>query len=520
MATIASPTTKLISAPQHISNVVPDAPCQLDTKLCTATYTISSMAVDNDGDILVPEGSLPHLDRYRNNPVVLWDHDAHMIPIAQSINPVSKSLSWDVFDQNCVKATAVFHLMTQESVQCWALIEAGVLRGSSVGYDAVPGKSLRLGGGGIKFVEWAPHEWSVVPIPCNPEALLDDINRNWDGKSLSPSIIKSMMRYAPENKTARVIVPMVVARKYVKSSVPWAVESSSQAVVKTPVQSINKIAKTAKESKAMADEQVTPDETGGAVETETVQHPPGAQAVMGFCADLESALANLNAALPMIEKEPILELFESVGLAIGEQVEVLKAKLAEVYPDLKSEKADDEEEEAEVDEIDDGTGAEEEVEEDVVEEEEKSDEEDGDEEDEEDKPKEKVKAKVTKKSLAKSDHAPHIASIQDAGELVKEMGDSPNVPKSYRMACKSAHSGLSSACEYITKTFAIKADGEVVEEKPTNEKAEDDEEAVEEVKADDDAEEVSADDMKAIKALQADLATLRKGITRMAGKVQ
>ena len=389
MATIASPTTKLISAPQHISDVVPDAPCQLDTKLCTATYTISSMAVDNDGDILVPEGSLPHLDRYRNNPVVLWDHDAHMIPIAQSINPVSKSLSWDVFDQNCVKATAVFHLMTQESVQCWALIEAGVLRGSSVGYDAVPGKSLRLGGGGIKFVEWAPHEWSVVPSPCNPEAVLDDINRNWDGKSLSPSIIKSMMRYAPENKTARVIVPMVVARKYVKSSVPWAVESSSQAVVKTPVQSINKIAKTAKESKAMADEQVTPDETGGAVETETVQHPPGAQAVMGFCADLESALANLNAALPMIEKEPILELFESVGLAIGEQVEVLKAKLVEVYPDLGGDEPVDE-----VDEVDDGTGTEDEeesVEEEVVEEE-KADEED-DKEDE-DKPKEKGKGKA------------------------------------------------------------------------------------------------------------------------------
>ena len=468
---------KLIATPERISHVVPDAPCQLDSKLCTATYTVSSMAVDNDGDILVPEGSLPHLERYRNNPVVLWDHDSHMAPIAQSINPATKSLSWDVYDQNCVKATALFHMMTQESAQCWALIEAGVLRGSSVGYDPVPGKSLRLAGRGIKFVEWAPHEWSVVPVPCNPEALLDTVHRNWDGKSLAPSIVKSMMRYAPPNPTARVVVPMVLSKRYVKNAVPWAVQSSN---------------KPAKELKAMPDEQLATDEPTG----EAVQHPPGAQAVMGFCADLEAALANLAAALPMIEKEPILELFEGVGTAISEQVDVLKAKLAEVYPGIKIEAEGEEEVEPE----------EEDVEEEPAEESAEEVKAEGEEDQDEEEPKEKSKVK----SLSKSDYAPHLQSVQDAGELVKEMGDSPNVPKSYRLACKSAYSGLSSACDYMTKTFAITPEGTVVEEKA-------DEPVEPEEKADD---EIGEDEMKAIKSLQADLASLRKDAQRITGKVQ
>lgn len=249
----------------------------------------------------------------------------------------------------------------------------------------------------------------------------------------------------------------------------------------------------------MPDDQLATDEPT----VEAVQHPPGAQAVMGFCADLEAALANLAAALPMIEKEPILELFEGVGTAISEQVDVLKAKLAEVYPDLKIEAEAEEEEEKENVEEEPADEPAEEVkaeDEDEVEEEVKADEE------EEEEP--KAKSKV--KSLSKSDYAPHLQSVQDAGELVKEMGDSPNIPKSYRLACKSAYSGLASACDYMTKTFAITPDGKVEEQK-TDEPVEPEE------KADD---EISEDEMKAIKALKADLVSLRKETSKIAGKVQ
>lgn len=442
---------------------MPDAPFDLDTKLCTATYVVSSSAIDNDGDILVPEGSLPHLDRYRNNPVVLWNHDRDCIPIAQSINPVTKQVSWQVDDGRCVKATACFHLMTQESAQCWGLVEAGVLRGASVGFDAVPGKSLRISGKGTKFLEWVPLEWSIVPIPNNPETLLEAIHRDWDGKALSPTLRKSLMAHVP--KSSKVIVSMVQPANYVKARMPWVQSDVTES-----------------KEKQMADD----------MQTEEKTLPPGAQAIMGFTADIEAALSNLNTALQSIENEAVLSLFEGVGTALSEQVQALKDGLGTIYPDLEQAEAEEEPAEEVVEESE------------KVAEEEPMEEVKGDEPEEEEAP----KGKSLKKSDA--DYAPHVASIQDAAELCKEMGDSPNVPKSYRLACKSASTGLMGACDYVSKAFASKEDDGKPEEKP-------DEKPAEEAKADE--EEVTEEDMKAIKAIMGDLADLRIQLKKATGKV-
>lgn len=508
---MSNPVNRLITSPQQLAAPVPDAPLELDTKLCTATYVVSSSAIDNDGDILVPEGSLPHLDRYRNNPVVLWNHDRDCIPIAQSVNPVTKQLSWQVDDGKCVKATACFHLMTQESAQCWGLVEAGVLRGASVGYDAVPGKSLRISGKGTKFLEWVPLEWSVVPIPCNPETLLEAIHRNWDGKSLSPTIKKSLMAYVP--KSSKVIVSMVRPASYVKVSMPWLLNSplspeqmaaavQSGVLPKTkgygvcPQCGATVVSRTrggpnskdtcanghvypAKETKQMPED----------VQAEEKAMPPGAQAIIGFTADIEAALANLDSALQSIENEAVLSLFEGVGSALSEQVEALKAGLGEIYPDLEAEESAEEEEAEEVAE------------------------EPAEEVKEDDKPEEEEpKAKSLKKSA--DEYGPHVASIQDASELCKEMGESPNVPKSYRLACKSAATGLASACDYVSKAFSSKKeDGKPEGEKPEEKQ----DEPAEEEKADE--EEVTEEDKKAIKAMLGDLADLRIQLKKATGKV-
>ena len=63
----------------------------------------------------------------------------------------------------------------------------------------------------------------------------------------------------------------------------------------------------------------------------------------------------------------------------------------------------------------------------------------------------------------------------------------------------------------MTKTFAITPEGKVVEEEKLDEPVEPEE------KADD---EISEDELKAIKSLQADLASLRKDARRITGKVQ
>lgn len=492
--------TKLAASPQQQGSVVPDAPFDLDVKLCTATYTVSSSAIDNDGDILIPEGSLPHLQRFTANPVVLWNHDRDCAPVAQSINPITKQLSWAV-EGDRVKATAHFHLMTQESAQCWGLIENGILRGASVGFDAVLGKTERLQGKGIKFIEWIPLEWSVCPIPNNPETLLEAVNRQWDGKSLAPAIVKSLMAYVP--KSTKVIVSMVQPRSYVKSGIPWvqSKQKASSAYGYCPTCNSPVVSRTrggpnskdtcsqghmypAKESKAMADEATTPTEE---VKDDSPAHPPGAQAIMGFTADVESALANLNTALGAVENPDVLALFEQVGTAIEEQVQALRDGLSSIYPDLEVAVDDD----GDADDVE------------VVEESKA----DGEEEKPEDK------AKSIKKNSPADEYAPHLAAIQDAGDVIKEMSDSPNIPKSYRMACKGAYGGLMSACDYVSKSFASKAEEkpeveeevkETVDEKPELEEKDD---------------EISEDETASIKSLVAELSSLRKEVKSVTGKV-
>lgn len=222
--------------------------------------------------------------------------------------------------------------------------------------------------------------------------------------------------------------------------------------------------------------------------------PPGAQAVAGFCADLEAALSNLNDALPMIEKEPILSLFEEVGSAISEQIDRLKSVVEEVYPDLKSE---DEPAEGEaVDEPEKETDPEGEKADDVEEEQKEGD-------------KAKTKAKINKSN----DYAPHIQAMTDASELCKEMGESPNVPKSYRLACKSAHSGLSGAADWATKAFAAKAEAEEVVEAAEEAKAD------EPVEPEEKSEELTDEEVKQIKALQQQISTLSTSVKKITGKV-
>ena len=478
MGTIATTINKLSSAPQQQGTVVPDAPFDLDTKLCTATYTVSSSAIDNDGDILIPSGCLPHMTRYMANPVVLWNHNRDCIPIAQSINPLNKQLSWDVGDTK-IKATVHFHLLTQESAQCWALVENGILRGASVGFDAVPGKIERIQGG-MKFLEWAPLEWSVCPIPNNPETLLEAVNRPWDGKSLSPTIAKSLMAYVP--KSTRTVVSMVQPRAYIKSRMPW-------------VQSKQTLAAATKEKTMAEDTQAQPaDEVQDDSDTvDAPVHPPGAQAIMGFTADVESALANLNTALSSVENPDVLSLFEGVGSTIADQVQALKDGLASIYPDIDIEGETPEKAE-------------------------------GEEEPDGDEVKKLKTAKAISKAATAGDHAPHIQAIQDAGDIVKEMSDSPNIPKSYRMACKTAHSGLCSACDYMSKSFASKAeeepakDGKPEEEKPEV-KADDEEQPEEPEEKADDEDGMDEESLKALKSLTNELTQSRKELARITGKV-
>ncbi len=443
---------KLMAAPR-LAVEVASAP-ELNTAVCAATFMVSTPAVDNDGDILVPKGSLPHLERLRANPVVLWCHDVELPPIATAADPATGDLSWHVMDDG-VRSTAWFHGKSQESTQVWALIEAGVLRGASVGYDEVDGKMERLPWKkgkrhGVKFHEWKPREWSVCPLPVNPETLLDAIHKPWDGKALAPSIVKSIKSRLPHDPKST--FTFAGLRQWVSAKLPW-----SGAVLLEDVQ-----------GKGMAE-----DETTVAEETKTL--PPGAQALQGFTEDLAGVLDRLNEALPQVENPDVLAVFEEVGGKVGEQMTTLQDATKRIYPDLEGT--------AMADEIKPEIATEKAITEDV-------------------KPVE-PEAKVDDEGVE------HLATMQDTGDLLNEMAKSDLIPKSYRLACGHQRGRLEKAYAHYGKGKAMTT---IEHEKAVMaEVAETEAEVVVEP-------EVSEEDVAAIKALADELSGVRQQLRQVTGK--
>ncbi len=138
------------------------------------TFTISTGAVDRDRDTVKVEGW--RTDAYRKNPVVLWAHDSRSLTLARAdfIGTTAGQL----------KATARFAAPgkdydpagwpsdhpSPETVML--MLRGGFLNATSVGF--IPMKSMwNDERGGFDFAEQELLEFSIVPVPANPEALID-----------------------------------------------------------------------------------------------------------------------------------------------------------------------------------------------------------------------------------------------------------------------------------------------------------------------------------------------------------
>lgn len=126
------------------------------------SFTISTAAVDRDGDTIDPKGW--DLRSYTKNPVVLWAHDYSSPPVGKAVNIKSTDhgLQADVefLPQGLDPFADKIHDMCK----------AGFLNATSVGfrgveYDEASGRK------GYDFKKQELLEFSIVPVPCNPEAL-------------------------------------------------------------------------------------------------------------------------------------------------------------------------------------------------------------------------------------------------------------------------------------------------------------------------------------------------------------
>lgn len=131
------------------------------------TFTISTNARDRDGDIVDQAGWV--LEEYRKNPVVLWAHDSKALPVARAENI-------SVQDGQLI---SVARFATREEYAfadtVFQLYKGGFLNATSVGFmpeemELIEGD--QAGEIGFRFLRQRLLEYSAVPVPSNPEALV------------------------------------------------------------------------------------------------------------------------------------------------------------------------------------------------------------------------------------------------------------------------------------------------------------------------------------------------------------
>ena len=136
-----------------------------DEESRVVTFTASTAIVDRTGDIIIQSGW--SVDRYLQNPVVLWGHKSDLLPIGQARNVRFEdgNLVIDVeFDpkEDDPFADKVFRK-----------IKRGTLRTCSVGFQPMKWKWVETGERfGVDYEACELLELSVVSIPANPEALV------------------------------------------------------------------------------------------------------------------------------------------------------------------------------------------------------------------------------------------------------------------------------------------------------------------------------------------------------------
>ncbi len=191
------------------------------------SFTISTDAVDRDNDTIDPKGW--DLSSYMKNPVVLWAHDYSQPPVgkATNIRGTVHGLQADV--EFLPKGVSPF------ADQIHEMCKGGFLNATSVGFRGMEydeAKDRR----GYDFKKQELLEFSIVPVPSNPEALAqrgvknDELKRyakdmrEWSKSVLGESSPKmtqeqfdslsgelaKILKEAPEEKKDVILTPPVI----------------------------------------------------------------------------------------------------------------------------------------------------------------------------------------------------------------------------------------------------------------------------------------------------------------------
>jgi hypothetical protein len=139
---------------------------EIDRESRIVPFKISTAAVDREGDTIDVAGW--DLGNYLKNPVVLFGHDHYQPPVAKSLTTFAEN--------GALKSRAQFtpRDISEFGYMVFLLYAEGYMRATSVGF--IPKEWTYAEGdrkGGMDFSRQEMLEYSCVPVPANPEALIE-----------------------------------------------------------------------------------------------------------------------------------------------------------------------------------------------------------------------------------------------------------------------------------------------------------------------------------------------------------
>lgn len=146
---------------------------EIDGDERTVIGVISSSAIDRDKEVLLPKGV--KLENYLKNPVVLWAHKSDQLPIGKTL--------WLRVFKDSIKAKVKF-ANTAMANDVFNLFRGGFLNAFSVGFLPLKGRqptpddiksNPALADARYIYDEWELLEFSPVPVPSNPTALVSAV---------------------------------------------------------------------------------------------------------------------------------------------------------------------------------------------------------------------------------------------------------------------------------------------------------------------------------------------------------
>jgi HK97 family phage prohead protease len=172
---------------------VPDGEDAANEQSRVINFIISNETQDSYRDVVSADGW--DLERYNKNPVVLWAHDKSQLPVARAMDV---RVEGDALLSSAEFAERDTYEFADD---VFKMLKAGFLNAVSVGFIPLEW-TWDDERGGYNFLKCELFEYSVVPVPANPDALQNAIESGQDVAFLKQWCERTLDMWKPNDHVA------------------------------------------------------------------------------------------------------------------------------------------------------------------------------------------------------------------------------------------------------------------------------------------------------------------------------